>query len=248
MQKVNLKKIKILTISFLFSLTCLSAFGQNNMNLASADSLFKDKKYTQSFEIYESLLKNKISTPAMLLKMAYISEALDQPAEALFYINLYYLKTGNEKALTKMETLAESNQFQGYQSTDADFFLSLYYRYFNLTAWVLIAFAAATMALIAYQKFKNSNNPYSSGIAFLIIMSTLFYHVNFGQQYDWGILIDNNIPAMNGPSAGSEITEFLSAGHKVKVLNKDDVWTKIKWENQELYIKNNHLEEIQIYF
>jgi hypothetical protein len=52
----------------------------------------------------------------MLLKMAFVKEGLGDYSNALYYLNLYYLKTYDKKVLKKMENLAERyHKLEGYE-------------------------------------------------------------------------------------------------------------------------------------
>src|SRR5690349_2721164 len=98
---------------------CLSplALGQptNNPLLQRADSLFQQKRYTQSFEIYNTLFQSHRYSPAMLLKMAYVQEGLNRISQSAYYLNLYYLATQDESALTKLGELADKYRLEGYE-------------------------------------------------------------------------------------------------------------------------------------
>ncbi len=246
MQKLSNKKFNsFLLTCFLAALSHFS-FATDQDDLNKADSLFKEKRYTQSFELYSSLFEKNKTTPAMLLKMAFISEALDEPSKTLYFINLYYLSTGDDDAMSKMEELAGEHQLSGYDTNEADVLLSLYYRNYTFVAFTLIGFAIIFLLLMVYHKKKYQSPPFAMGMVFLIFVAGLFYHVNFGQEYHYAILLDNNIPMMTGPSPGSDLIGFVNEGHKVKVIKEDDIWSQIQWNEQIVFIKNNHLIKIKL--
>src|SRR5688500_4150311 len=94
--------------------------------LNQADSLFVDKKYTQSLDHYRTILAQNEYSPAMLLKMAYIEEGLNRVGQALYYLNLYYLASNDKTVITKMEELAARYNLQGYENSETDKALSFY--------------------------------------------------------------------------------------------------------------------------
>jgi hypothetical protein len=62
--------------------------------LQRADSLFEQREYTEAFSLYNTLLAtDRVCSPAMLMKMAYIQEGLGDYSEALYYLNQYFLIT-----------------------------------------------------------------------------------------------------------------------------------------------------------
>src|SRR4051812_40914450 len=84
----------------------LQGFSQTSSHrLRTADSLFQAKRYTQSFEHYQEMLKQNQFTPAMLLKMAFIQEGLLHIGQSMYYLNLYFIATHDESALDKMNEL-----------------------------------------------------------------------------------------------------------------------------------------------
>ena len=125
-----------------------------------ADSLFTQRKYTQSFEIYDKILKSEnMTSPAMLLKMAYIREGLGDFSNALYYLNLYYLQTHNKRALRKMEDLAKSYNLQGYKYTDTEFFMNVFYRYYSAIFYGLSVLVIILIAYMTYKKLRLKINP-----------------------------------------------------------------------------------------
>jgi hypothetical protein len=216
-----------------------------NPELDHADSLFVQKKYTQSFDIYRRLLQSEGKvTPAMLLKMAYIREGLGDYADALYYLNLYYLRTNNKRALRKMEDIAKKYDLQGYQFTDLEFFLNIFHRHYFTVIMVLSSLLVLLLAYMVYKKRRLREKPGFSLFYSILILLILFYVVNFGKSYHQGIIIHPDTYLMAGPSAGSKLIAIAGQGHRVKVKGKKDVWVKVEWQDQEVYVRENNLLEI----
>src|SRR5689334_22771820 len=64
----------------------------------AADSLFRARQYSQSFELYKAILEQHYYSPAILLKMAYIQEGLGHLGRSMYYLNLYYQATDDKQA------------------------------------------------------------------------------------------------------------------------------------------------------
>lgn len=182
----------------------------------------------------------------MLLKMAYIKEGLGNYSEALYYLNLFYLKTLDKSVLKKMEELAEKYRLQGYDYSDTEFFLTLYYKYYNLIALAVVSLALLTGAMVYYQKFRLKQRPYFAGILLVLICAALFYLVNFGKEYNLGIVAREGTHLMSGPSAGAEPVEIIDPGHRVRILGHNDVWTRIQWNDQEVFVKRKNLLPVRL--
>lgn len=231
-------------VIFLFGVVPLFAQA-NNADLTLADSLFSEKKYTQSFDIYQRLLHSeRRASPAMLLKMAYIREGLGDYSNALYYLNLYYLRTNNKRALRKMEDVAKKYDLIGYQYTDQEFFLNIFYRYYFTIVLALGSILLVLLSYMFYKKRRLRERPGFSLFYTIITLMLLFYIVNFGKSYHKGIIIRPDTYLMKGPSAGSELVTIADQGHRVKVLGKKDVWFKVEWQNEEAYIRENNLLQI----
>ena len=213
-----------------------------------ADSLFAAQQYTQSFSLYDSLYQDQHeASPSMLLKMAYIKEGLGDITAAQYFLNEYYLATSNEQALQKMEDLANSNDLSGYQHNDITFFFNLYYKNYNWLVLGLIFICLALFSVIIYQKKKYKASPRLNGFLLLILLTALFALVNFGKDYNRGVIIKNNTFIMAAPSSGANLIDVTSKGHKVVVEGKKDVWYKIEWQGQEGYVKAKNVKLLTIW-
>lgn len=235
---------KILTV-FIFLLVVKANAAPQDM-LHKADSLFQAGRYIQAFDQYEYLMvEEKLLSPSMLLKMSFIKEGLGQIDEALYYLNIYYLDTTDERALEKMEELANKNDLAGYHTDDFDMLISYYYRYYQEITLVLLALVLFSFSFLIYRKRKGNHRPMGAGFVFIFLLALLFYQVNFGKEYGKGIISTENTYIMSGPSAGAKVLDIVSLGHRVETLGYQDVWIKIKWDGQTAYVKNKNLRPVR---
>lgn len=231
-------------ICMAFPLLCQT--GNPNTSLELADSLFIEEKYTESLELYESILKEEQQySSGMLLKMAFIKEGLGNYSEALYLLNLFYSKTSDKRALRKMEQLADKHQLNGYQYTDMEFFRTVYKRYHFHVIAALVAFALFVFTFILYQKRREQHRPLAAGIFFVLILTALFGLINFGQGRDRAIVLTDQAYLRVGPSSGANVAEIIGKGHRVEIVGKKDVWVKIYWNDRPLYIRESHLGIIE---
>ena len=243
-QNLNFKNIVLIKLILILSLITVNA-QDNARDLDVADSLFNERKYTQSFEIYDRIMKSENRTsPAMLLKMAYIKEGLGDYSNALYYLNLYYLQTHNKRALRKMEDVAKKYNLEGYKYTDVEFFMNVFYRYYSAIVYGLSGLVFILIGYMVYKKLRMKVNPGFSLFYLFIVVGLLFYVVNFGKRYQKGIIISPDTYLMDGPSSGAKLIAIADMGHRVHVLGKDDVWVKVEWEGSTAYIKENNILQI----
>jgi hypothetical protein len=213
-------------------------------DLKHADSLFRAKQYTQSFSTYQALLKENKYTSSMLLKMAYIQEGLGHQGLCLYYLNLYQNASDDYQAAAKMEELAGKYRLEGYQSSESsDFFHFLQKN--NL--WIMMGLAAVVFfffVLLLFQK-KNGKQPYVPAFFSVLFSALLFVATYFGGKPSMAIV---SVPAtylMNGPSAGASVTAIVEEGHRLIVRGEKDVWLRVKWKDQDVFVKQSNVLPIK---
>lgn len=208
--------------------------------LQQADSLFLDKKYTQSLEHYQQILAQNEYTPAMLLKMAYIQEGLNRIGQALYYLNLYYIATNDKSVLEKMDELATRYNLEGYQLSDADKALS-FYRDYYLQITVALAAIVVFFVAVTFSVRRKGHRPIAPAVVTLIVLLVLFYHVNIGGEASMGIIGNAHTFLMNGPSPGASVVQIVEEGHRVEIIGKKDVWMEVMWNGEVAYVREANL-------
>ncbi len=245
MQNSVLKFLGLLFFIVFISPSVLYSQSNNNL-LLHADSLFQQKRYTQSFELYNSLFESHQYTPAMLLKMAYIQEGLNRISQSAYYLNLYYLSTHDESARIKLEELADTYRLEGYTTSQLDQVFSIYNRYRDLITICLISGFTFLLILIGFQRMRFHSKPYAAWTMLIVLSALFIVHLNFSDGYSKAIIVNNNTYLMDGPSAGASVISIVRDGHRVKVIGKKDVWLKVEWGDTEAYIKENNLLQVKL--
>lgn len=237
-----LKILLLITITFSVHGTSAQIFTRQ---FAYADSLFNVKQYTQSLKIYEEVLAARQYSPSMLLKMAYIHEGLGNVSQGLYYLNIYYQATGDEQTLLKMQELASKNRLEGYENPDSDQFYYHLHKYGYLISLLLAAIALFSMAWIYSQK-KKSKNPIGAVVMLMIALVLLAVNVNFPPGNSEVMITSGTTYLMSGPSAGADVIAVVEAGHKLRMINKKDVWLQVQWFDQPAYVKENRVTPITL--
>jgi hypothetical protein len=217
----------------------------SGFRLQQADSLYIEKKYTQSLEHYRTILGQNQYTPAMLLKMAYIEEGLNHVGPALYYLNLYYVASNDKTVLTKMEELATRYNLEGYENSDADQALTVYHDYhfhITLALSVIVIFLVA----LAFSIRKKGSRPLATGVLTAIVLLLLFVHVNMGEKISLGIVGLSNTFLMEGPSPGAPLVAIVNEGHRVEIIGKKDVWVEVLWDGERAYVKEGNLLPVEL--
>ena len=230
-------------LSFFLFFFVLNVFSRSSEELLKkADSLFQKSKYTESIILYEDLFFNKrMSSAQMLLKMSYIKENLKEYDRSLFYLSTYYTITKKESALKQIQGIANKMGYSGYERSDRDYFLHLvsFYKRNILLFVVSLMFLLFLLHFFIRYKYKHVYMGFLMGHIFLsaVVIFLLLYTLH----EERAVIKENSVYIMNGPSAASSLVDKVSHGHVVKVLDKQDLWSKIIWNGKEVYIKTNYL-------
>ena len=214
-------------------------------SLEKADSLFANRKYTQAFAIYEHISDSaqKFSSQ-MLLKMAYIKEGLGDYTSALFYLNKFYSYNPERTVLRKMEDLAYQYKLSGYSYTDLEYFISIYNKYYYYIISVFLLMAAFIFISISQRK-RNRKPVGKSPVLFILLMGTAYFIINYRITPAKAIIFNSGALLMSAPSAGSDLLYVAEKGHSVPVLDNKDIWSKIRWEGKEVYIRKSDIKQVE---
>jgi hypothetical protein len=214
--------------------------------LRKADDLFKQRKYTESFQLFEEVMKkDKYFTYKMLLKMAYIKEGMDDYAAALYFLNVYYAHKPEQKVLDKISELASKNKLNGYEPNDVEYLMALYRQNQVLLISAIFALFMIFLAYLIYRKLKSKDILYPS-IAFSFALAIFFLLFNYyGIDIKKGIVKNEKVFLMNAPAAGADLVNTLQKGDCVMITDEADVWYKVKWKDQDAYIRANNVYVVQ---
>ena len=244
MQNMQSMVFKIMLILFISVATFSSPAKSQDFQqqMSKADSLFGQKKYTQSYILYDSIYHvGKLSSPSMLLKMAYIREGLGDYTMALYFLYDYYIQTSDELALEKMESLAGAKSLSGYEYSDKEYFLSVYHEYYEVLLMALGGISLLFLAGVLYQRFRFHRKPVSNYVLFTFFSLALLYVLNIGMGYQEAIVIHQNTYAMDTPSSAGNVVDIIGKGHKIMIDGSKDVWYKINWNDQEVFVKKKNV-------
>jgi hypothetical protein len=207
----------------------------------SADSLFAHRKYLESFGYYETILKSEKIAPDMLLKMAYVKEGLGDYTMALYYLNLYQLNFPNSLILKKMDKLGTKYNLKGYEFTDYEYFASIYNKFGDQISYIFLGISIVFFLYTTFRIYKGKN--YSRSRLYLVLLVLLFSYgfINFGIPSYKGIVNQDHIFLMDGPSSGANVIAVTQKGNRLNILNKDKVWYEVLYEDKPAFIKKNYL-------
>lgn len=233
-------KLVALGVIFLASPNTHAQNPQFGYRLQTADSLYSKKQFTQSLKLYQQIFEGGASTPAMLLKMAYIEEGLGNTALALYYISAYHKSTGDPAALTKMEEMATKYRLSGYDlnpNPPLEFFLK--YKVEFLT--VASALAILLLAIMIFTVRQHGRRPYVSLSFFVLVVATIVVGANWNFQPVNGITLHAPAYLMSGPSPGANVVGVVTEGNRLAVTGHHDAWVRVSWKGDEAWVRENQV-------
>ncbi len=239
MQKVILKFLISISISLIFINQSQSISIENE--LVKADSLYNLKLYTESINIYESILEENKATPAMFLKMARIEEGLKNYGATIYYLEKYFQLTEDKNVLNHIETIASNQNLDGY-TYDFPFYFSHYYQKWQP---LLLMLLTASLIILVALMVKNRETPLKKTyFSFIFIILLLIGVANNIDVPQYAIISDTPTFLLQGPSAGANLIERVNRNHKIVIKGKQDVWTETEWLENKAYIKTDRLKKL----
>jgi len=232
---------KFLTIVGLLSSSAVMS-QSFDFRLKMADSLFNQRKFTQSLELYKEIFEQKSYSPAMLLRMAFVEEGLGHTALSLYYLNIYYQLTRNEQALEKMEQTADALQLKGYQITPFDRFLNVLASY-RLPITGFLALGTVLFGISAFRA-RGKDMQWFIVVVQFVFGAALVFLINIDLRQDAGVVTKAPVYIMSGPSSGSRVVDIIGNGHKLRIDDTEDVWVKVEWEGKTGWVRESVLMKL----
>ncbi|AEL25641.1 hypothetical protein [Cyclobacterium marinum] len=214
---------------------------EGKTNLSTADSLFAEKKYKEALKVYENILyQENAYSPAMLIKMGFISEGLGDYGKASLYLSKYYDYNPNPEVIDKIKSLTGQASLEGYQISDQDRFLRLLLDY-KTTITGAAALLMLVFLILVFVFPAKRTVFYYPAILFLIIT---FVSNNFLNKPDTGIITGGPVLIMDSPSSAGNLIRRVEAGHRVTISSSKDMWYEIEWGNKTAYVRKADISKI----
>jgi hypothetical protein len=238
MQKWVLKNriILILVMSI-----CPAMLYANQTLLNRADSLYSQKKFSEAREVYFQLYEQGFSSPASLLKMAFVHEGLGQTGQALYFLSAYYRATEDEKAYEKILTLANARGVSGYEVKEWEKLTIWIHNRITIYLPVSIALAVLFMSIMIFNsKRGNPNAKFAAGFVSLLFIGLGFSTVNLAQPPNKGV-VTTDVHFMSGPSAAANFISLIPEGNQVKLTGENDIWAEAEWNGKKGFLRKTDL-------
>jgi len=235
---IFLTKFFIFFIFLLQSINCQAdVFG-----IERADSLFQQRSYKEAMEIYQQNYQLGIYSPAMLLKMSFISEGIGDKELATLYLSKYYDLNPNSQTINKIKSLTGQSNLVGYEVSDTERFILFLVEYQEIIVGVLTLILLISLIMLWLNGRKSPEARYYWPSAFLIIM--VFMTNNFLKTPNTALITHSPTLIVSKPTAGGELVDRVEPGHRVKIKSSKDIWYEIEWKNEIAYIKKDNVTRL----
>lgn len=239
MQQLNaifLTKVIILFSLFLQSIHCQA----NDLQLAKGDSLFNSKDYQEALLVYESILDvDQSFSPAMLLKMAFISEGMGDYSKAILYLSIYNENDPNPQVPAKIKELTNQGALTGYSISDSEHFLGILRDNRQLITSTLALLLIISLILLVIKGFQPGYYATS-----LVLVGIVFISNNYLQKPQAAVVTGDVSLVMAQPSSGGDLVRKVGPGHRVVIKSSVDIWYEIEWGEKLAYIRKNQVAKI----
>lgn len=239
--QTRLQKI-ILVFGFLFLNQVYVWALDNPLSLLhSADSLFTKGKYQQAEKNYDSLFSEGYFAEKSLLSAAMIAEASGDQTKTIQLFSMLQANFPSKDYLFKMEQYAAKNNLTGYKIQDEDWFANYSGQYLNTILYTVLGISFICLFSIGFIWFRNKKFNYT----FLIIGGVLLVLAAFLNNYSLNktkLLIKKDAFVYSDASSASKVKLIYKKGFRVDLLSEGSIWSHVRVEDTEGYIKNNVLE------
>lgn len=239
----NLKPIFLTKLSIFFLLFLQSIHCQANVpQLLVADSLFQQRSYKEAMEIYQTNYHLGVYSPAMLLKMAFISEGIGDKESATLYLSKYYDLNPNPQTITKIKSLTGQAELVGYQVSDGMRFVLFLVEYKEIIVGALTLFLLISLIFLWSKgnKLTEARFYWPS----VILITLIFVTNNFLNPQNAALVTNSPTVIVSQPSAGGELVDLVEPGHRVKIRSSKDIWYEVEWKEKIAYIRKDNVTRL----
>lgn len=235
---VSLKKVTFFFF-FLFAFSQPAEAQNVRQRVTEADSLFRIHSFRKAAAVYEDALASspRIS-PAIYLKLAFLCEQRKDWLKEQYYLNLYYEQVPDERVLQRMNEIARTQNWKGYELDDFNLLVLLFKQYSGYLIGVLLLLGAYVFVVLLSKRVKKQYIPFRHKAIFFFYWLGVALLVNLPGRYRQVIIRKPDTILRPDPSGGALPTEVVREGHRLKVLGKSDIWYQVLWDNRLAYVKS----------
>ncbi len=240
--QASLNKYLILGVFLIAFIAQKRVVSAQQTNTHLADSLFTIGRYTEAKKIYARIFENvEKYNPNLLLKLSFLSEKANEPAESLYYLSLLSQKQPSIALLEKISSIAIANGLEGYEFNDFSYFLVFYRRYGGYIPILLLTLGLYVVSVM-FIKHRNGEMIYKRHKwAVVIYLVALLALLNVPNNYKTAVVRKDVTYIREYPSAASPLVHSLRKGNKLMILGERDLWNRVIWDGKIVFVRKSDL-------
>ncbi|GAA4012769.1 hypothetical protein GCM10022408_26940 [Hymenobacter fastidiosus] len=210
--------------------------------MRQGDSLFTRGAYEASYPFYrQALRQGEQVSGRLLLRMAFVQEGLGHYPAALYYLGLAHTRQPRQATWRKITELAQNHRLTGYSSSWRQGLIITFRRhYYQGLQLLLIGAVVGAMLLVVRRRLgRQWALPYS------VYLGLVGSYLNLLQPGQAGMVARSHAPLMAGPSAGAAWLTTATAGDRLVVRGRQDIWYRVQWRGRVAYIRRHDLLLVQ---
>ena len=181
----------------------------------------------------------------MLLKLAFINEGLHNNSSALYYLAFYRKNFPDLSVEEKIVKLAGEKSISGYSSNYYTTLRNTYFNFYQELIYVLSGIAILWFLRMIYLFLTKKQITFLHSAFFMTFLIISGLIVNYDRFFKSEAIIFEQQPlVMNAPSSGASLIAKPEKGTKVFVLQREDIWSEILFDNRKGFIRSKALREI----
>lgn len=205
---------------------------------ARADSLFVAGRPAQAYQQYRALLRGRHVSQQALLRMAAIQESREQYPAALYYLNLYQLYYPSPTVWRKTAELAATHRLTGYPDTWRQQLTLTMRRYYPTVLQALLVVGVAVGTLLLARRRGLARGWWVTYGVYLVGVGAF---LNVFDAAPVGLVCRPRAALMSAPSAAASWLTTTTAGDRLQVQGRQDIWYRVLWRGRTAYIRQHDL-------
>lgn len=241
-------------LSFLlFAFYSITSANDCNIQFQKAVQFYEAKQYASSVEQFNRCLDLGINNSEIYYNIANAQYKEKNLALAILnYEKTLKINPLHFDAIHNL-TIAQLQQLDKQASIDrtSPFYQTLYLIPINWSLQISVLLILAWISLVLFSKNKSIQvqmRLYTLALVTFIISTPIIastsYRIYQNEFQKYGIVLNDKVQILTGPSQKSNLLTTLNSGYKFEILETQNEWCKVKFENTYGWILKKSLGDI----
>lgn len=241
MQVFELKKI----IFYLFFFLGISQLAQSQTSTQlrnEAKKYYKAQNIGKSIAKYEKIWENDGYLHLKeFQRLSYLKSKTGDYTENLYILSLILKKSPSISILNEIKRIAQESNIEGYDFNQFEILMLTFSAFRLPVLCIILVLLCFIFSVIVYKSFTKNHVKIQLKVFFCFFLLLTIILIKISQFNNVLIVKIDNCILRNQPSASGRAITELPKGTRLKKVSSDDIWIKIDWKNQDLYIKQDQV-------